>query len=403
MGRSRARLVVEPSRKFTFADVAGIDEARQELGEIVEFLKHPAKFQALGGKIPKAYLLAGSPGTGKTLLAHAIAGEADVPFLSISGSDFVEIYVGVGAARVRDMFAEARKLAPCIIFIDEIDAVGRHRGAGLGSVSDEREHTLNQLLVEMNGLDSNGGVIVLPATNRPDVLDPALLRPGRFDRQVVVPSPDLAGRKQILDVHLRKVPLAADVDVQTIARGTPGLSGAELANLVNEAALLAARRGLRVVSMTELEAAKDKALLGPERRSVAMSAEERERTACHEAGHALVGLHVPSNDRLHKITIVPHGRALGITLSLPQRDRSSLSRQEAEARIAMMFGGRVAEELIYGAKGVTNGAADDIGRATALARRMVTAFGFSEARGRRRARRRPSSPQPNSGVRISRA
>jgi cell division protease FtsH len=383
-GKSRARLLTEKVGRVTFEDVAGIDEAKQELQEIVEFLKDPQKFQRLGGKIPKGVLLVGPPGTGKTLLARAIAGEANVPFFTISGSDFVEMFVGVGASRVRDMFEQGKKNAPCIIFIDEIDAVGRHRGAGLGGGNDEREQTLNQLLVEMDGFEANDGVILIAATNRPDVLDPALLRPGRFDRQVVVPNPDVMGREKILKVHMRKVPLAADVDARIIARGTPGFSGADLANLVNEAALLAARRGKRVVAMSEFEAAKDKVLMGAERRSMVMSEKEKETTAYHEGGHALVALRAPGHDPLHKVTIIPRGRALGVTMSLPEKDRYGFSRHEIEAKLAMMFGGRVAEELIYGPENVTTGAADDIRQATNLARRMVTEWGMSDKLGRLR-------------------
>jgi cell division protease FtsH len=381
-GKSRARLLTEKVGRVTFDDVAGIDEAKQELQEIVEFLKDPQKFQRLGGKIPKGVLLVGPPGTGKTLLARAIAGEANVPFFTISGSDFVEMFVGVGASRVRDMFEQGKKNAPCIIFIDEIDAVGRHRGAGLGGGNDEREQTLNQLLVEMDGFEANDGVILIAATNRPDVLDPALLRPGRFDRQVVVPNPDVGGREKILKVHMRKVPLASDVDARVIARGTPGFSGADLANLVNEAALLAARRGKRVVAMSEFEAAKDKVMMGAERRSMVMTETEKEMTAYHEAGHALVALHQPLHDPIHKVTIIPRGRALGLTMSLPERDRLNYSRSEIEARLAMAFGGRVAEEVIYGAENVTTGASGDILQATNLARRMVTEWGMSEKLGR---------------------
>jgi len=380
-GKSRARLLTEKAGRVTFDDVAGIDEAKQELEEIVEFLKDPQKFQRLGGKIPKGCLLVGPPGTGKTLLARAIAGEANVPFFTISGSDFVEMFVGVGASRVRDMFEQAKKHAPCIIFIDEIDAVGRHRGAGLGGGNDEREQTLNQLLVEMDGFETNEGVILIAATNRPDVLDPALLRPGRFDRQVVVPNPDILGREKILKVHLRKVPAAPDVDAKVIARGTPGFSGADLANLVNEAALLAARRGKRLVTMVELEGAKDKVLMGSERRSMVMTDKEKETTAYHESGHALVAMYSPGHDPLHKVTIIPRGRALGVTMSLPERDRYGFSKKELEAKLAMMFGGRVAEELIYGKDDVTTGAGDDIRQATELARRMVTEFGFSDKLG----------------------
>ncbi|MHA1108928.1 MAG: ATP-dependent zinc metalloprotease FtsH [Alphaproteobacteria bacterium] len=380
-GKSRARMLTEKSGRVTFDDVAGIDEAKMELEEIVEFLKDPQKFQRLGGKIPKGVLLVGPPGTGKTLLARAIAGEANVPFFTISGSDFVEMFVGVGASRVRDMFEQGKKNAPCIIFIDEIDAVGRHRGAGLGGGNDEREQTLNQLLVEMDGFEANEGVILIAATNRPDVLDPALLRPGRFDRQVVVPNPDILGREKILKVHMHKVPLAPDVDARVIARGTPGFSGADLANLVNEAALLAARRNKRLVTMSEFEEAKDKVLMGTERRSMVMTDEEKELTAYHEAGHALVALKVPKHDPLHKVTIIPRGRALGVTMSLPERDRYSYSKIELESRLAMMFGGRVAEELVFGAENVTTGAGDDIRQATDMARRMVTEYGFSEKLG----------------------
>src|SRR5690625_361507 len=347
-GKSRARMMSEDQIRVTFADVAGVDEAKEEVGELVEFLRDPSKFQRLGGKIPRGVLMVGSPGTGKTLLARAIAGEAKVPFFSISGSDFVEMFVGVGASRVRDMFAQAKKHAPCIIFIDEIDAVGRHRGAGLGGGHDEREQTLNQLLVEMDGFEGTEGVIVIAATNRPDVLDPALLRPGRFDRQVVVPLPDVNGREKILRVHMRKVPLGPDVDAKVIARGTPGFSGADLANLVNEAALLAARSGKRVVTQHDFEMAKDKVLMGAERRSMAMTDEEKELTAYHEAGHALVGLYVEGNDPLHKVTIIPRGRALGVTMSLPERDRYGFKKKEIHGKLAMMFGGRAAEELIYG-------------------------------------------------------
>src|SRR5689334_2780865 len=380
-GKSRARMLTEKQGRVTFDDVAGIDEAKGELQEIVEFLKDPQKFQRLGGKIPKGVLLVGPPGTGKTLLARAIAGEANVPFFTISGSDFVEMFVGVGASRVRDMFEQGKKNAPCIIFIDEIDAVGRHRGAGLGGGNDEREQTLNQLLVEMDGFEANEGVILIAATNRPDVLDPALLRPGRFDRQVVVPNPDIVGREKILKVHMRKVPLASDVDPRTIARGTPGFSGADLANLVNEAALMAARKGKRSVSMAEFEQAKDKVLMGTERRSMVMSEEEKKNTAYHEGGHALVMLYTEGHDPLHKVTIIPRGRALGVTMFLPEQDKYSHSKHELEARLAGLFGGRVAEELIFGAERVTTGASDDIRRATGLARRMVTEFGFSDKLG----------------------
>jgi len=380
-GKSRARLLTEKVGRVTFEDVAGIDEAKQELEEIIEFLRDPQKFQRLGGKIPKGVLLVGPPGTGKTLLARAIAGEANVPFFTISGSDFVEMFVGVGASRVRDMFEQGKKNAPCIIFIDEIDAVGRHRGAGLGGGNDEREQTLNQLLVEMDGFETNEGVILIAATNRPDVLDPALLRPGRFDRQVVVPNPDVLGREKILKVHMRKVPLAPNVDAKVIARGTPGFSGADLANLVNEAALLAARKNKRMVTMTELEEAKDKVLMGAERRSMVMTDKEKEMTAYHEAGHALVALYSPGHDPLHKVTIIPRGRALGVTMALPEKDRYAYSKLELEARIAMAFGGRIAEEVIYGTENVTTGASDDIRQATMLSRRMVTEFGFSEKLG----------------------
>jgi cell division protease FtsH len=381
-GKSRARLLTEKVGRVTFDDVAGIDEAKGELQEIVEFLRDPQKFQRLGGKIPKGVLLVGPPGTGKTLLARAIAGEANVPFFTISGSDFVEMFVGVGASRVRDMFEQGKKNAPCIIFIDEIDAVGRHRGAGLGGGNDEREQTLNQLLVEMDGFEANEGVILIAATNRPDVLDPALLRPGRFDRQVVVPNPDIVGREKILKVHLRKVPLSPDVEPKVIARGTPGFSGADLANLVNEAALLAARRSKRVVTMQELEDAKDKVMMGTERRSMVMTDREKELTAYHEAGHALVTLRVPQADPLHKVTIIPRGRALGLTLQLPERDKLTLTKTELESRLAIMFGGRLAEELVFGADNVTTGASNDIQQATAIARRMVTEFGMSDRLGR---------------------
>ena len=380
-GKSRAKLLTEHQGRVTFEDVAGIDEAKTELEEVVEFLKDPGKFQRLGGKIPKGVLLVGPPGTGKTLLAKAIAGEANVPFFTISGSDFVEMFVGVGASRVRDMFEQGKKNAPCIIFIDEIDAVGRHRGAGLGGGNDEREQTLNQLLVEMDGFEANEGVILIAATNRPDVLDPALLRPGRFDRQVVVPNPDVKGREQIIKVHMRKVPTAPDVDAKVLARGTPGFSGADLANLVNEAALLAARNNKRVVTMAEFEAAKDKVLMGAERRSMVMSEEERERTAYHEAGHALVGLFSPKHDPLHKVTIIPRGRALGVTMSLPERDQLGFTRLQLESRIAMAYGGRVAEELIFGQDEVSNGAAQDISMATKMARKMVTEWGMSDKLG----------------------
>ena len=380
-GKSRARLLTESQGRVTFDDVAGIDEAKEELEEIVEFLKEPQKFQRLGGKIPKGALLVGPPGTGKTLLARAIAGEANVPFFSISGSDFVEMFVGVGASRVRDMFEQAKKNAPCIVFVDEIDAVGRRRGAGLGGGNDEREQTLNQLLVEMDGFETNEGVILIGATNRPDVLDPALLRPGRFDRQVVVSNPDILGREKILKVHMRKVPLGPDVNARTIARGTPGFSGADLANLINEAALLAARKGKRVVSMFEFEESKDKVMMGSERRSMVMTEEEKRLTAYHEGGHTLVALHMPGHDPLHKVTIIPRGRALGVTMSLPEKDRYSYSRKELIARLAMMFGGRISEELVFGQKNVTTGASDDIKQATGLARRMVTEWGMSDKLG----------------------
>ena len=380
-GKSRARLLTEKTGRVTFDDVAGVEEAKQEVEEIVEFLKDPQKFQRLGGKIPKGVLLVGPPGTGKTLLARAIAGEANVPFFTISGSDFVEMFVGVGASRVRDMFEQGKKNAPCIIFIDEIDAVGRHRGAGLGGGNDEREQTLNQLLVEMDGFETNEGVILIAATNRPDVLDPALLRPGRFDRQVVVPNPDIQGREHILRVHTRKVPMAPDVDLKVIARGTPGFSGADLANLVNESALIAARKGKRMVTMTEMEEAKDKVLMGAERRSMVMTEEEKRRTAYHEGGHALLMLTVEGHDPLHKVTIIPRGRALGVTMFLPERDKYSQTRRELEALIASLFGGRVAEELIFGKESITTGASDDIRRATDLARRMVTEWGMNEALG----------------------
>ncbi len=380
-GKSRAKLLNENKNKVTFLDVAGIDEAKSELEEIVEFLKDPTKFQRLGGKIPKGALLVGPPGTGKTLLARAIAGEANVPFFSISGSDFVEMFVGVGASRVRDMFEQGRKSAPCIIFIDEIDAVGRHRGAGLGGGNDEREQTLNQLLVEMDGFDSTHGVILIAATNRPDVLDPALLRPGRFDRQVVVPNPDIVGRTKILEVHTRKLALAPDVDIKVIARGTPGFSGADLANLSNEAALLAARRNKRLVTMLDFEDAKDKVMMGAERRSMVMTLKEKELTAYHEAGHALVGVFTPGNDPLHKVTIIPRGRALGVTMNLPERDKYSETKTEMKAKLAMIFGGRVAEELIFGKENITSGASNDILQATQRARAMVVEWGMSEALG----------------------
>ena len=380
-GKSRARLLGEDQVSVTFADVAGVEEAKEEVVEIVEFLKDPAKFQRLGGKIPKGVLMIGSPGTGKTLLARAIAGEAEVPFFTISGSDFVEMFVGVGASRVRDMFEQAKKQAPCIIFIDEIDAVGRHRGAGLGGGHDEREQTLNQLLVEMDGFEGNEGVIVISATNRPDVLDPALLRPGRFDRQVVVPLPDVRGREQILKVHMRKVPLATNVKPSVIARGTPGFSGADLANLVNEAALLAARANRRTVSMEEFDKAKDKIMMGAERHSMVMSEDEKKLTAYHESGHAIVGLLVPDHDPVYKVTIIPRGRALGVTMFLPEEDRYSFSKQRLLSQVKSLFGGRVAEELIFGPAYVTTGASNDIERATEIARNMVTKWGLSEKLG----------------------
>ena len=380
-GKSRARLLGEDQVSVTFADVAGVEEAKEEVREIVDFLKDPAKFQRLGGKIPKGVLMVGSPGTGKTLLARAIAGEAKVPFFTISGSDFVEMFVGVGASRVRDMFEQAKKHAPCIIFIDEIDAVGRHRGAGLGGGHDEREQTLNQLLVEMDGFEGNEGIIVIAATNRPDVLDPALLRPGRFDRQVVVPLPDVRGREQILKVHMRRVPLADDVRPQLIARGTPGFSGADLANLVNEAALFAARANRRTVTMEEFEKAKDKIMMGAERRSMVMNDAEKKLTAYHEAGHAIVGLNVPEHDPVYKVSIIPRGRALGVTMFLPEEDRYSHSKRRLESQIASLFGGRIAEELIFGPDAVTTGAANDIERATEIARNMVTKWGLSERLG----------------------
>ncbi|WP_338421759.1 ATP-dependent zinc metalloprotease FtsH [Acetobacter fallax] len=380
-GKSRAKMLTEKQGRVTFADVAGIDEAKAELEEIVEFLKDPQKFTRLGGKIPKGVLLVGPPGTGKTLLARAIAGEANVPFFTISGSDFVEMFVGVGASRVRDMFEQGKKAAPCIIFIDEIDAVGRHRGAGLGGGNDEREQTLNQMLVEMDGFESNEGVILIAATNRPDVLDPALLRPGRFDRQVVVPNPDVNGREQILRVHMRKVPLASDVDPKVIARGTPGFSGADLANLVNEAALLAARQGKRTVAMSEFENAKDKVLMGTERRSLVMSEDEKKMTAYHEGGHALVSILTPGTDPVHKATIIPRGRALGMVMSLPEGDRYSKSKSKCLAELDLAMGGRAAEEIVFGSENVCTGASGDIKMATDQARRMVTEWGMSEKLG----------------------
>src|ERR1700675_1827859 len=380
-GKSRARMLTEKQGRVTFDDVAGIDEAKAELQEIVEFLKDPQKFQRLGGKIPKGVLLVGPPGTGKPLLARAIAGEANVPFFTSSGSDFIEMFVGGGASRVRDMFEQSKKNAPCIIFIDEIDAVGRHRGAGLGGGNDEREQTLNQLLVEMDGFEANEGVILIAATTRPDVLDPALLRPGRFDRQVVVPNPDVVGREKILKVHMRKVPLASDVDPRIIARGTPGFSGADLANLVNEAALMAARKGKRSVAMTEFEHAKDKVMMGAERRSMVMTEEEKLLTAYHEGGHALVALNVKATDPVHKATIIPRGRALGMVMQLPERDKLSMSLEQMTSRLAIMMGGRVAEELVFGREKVTSGASSDIEQATRLARMMVTRWGLSEELG----------------------
>ena len=377
-GKSRARMLTQKEGKVTFADVAGIDEAREELEEIVEFLKDPTKFARLGGKIPKGALLVGSPGTGKTLLARAIAGEAGVPFFTISGSDFVEMFVGVGASRVRDMFEQAKKSAPCIVFIDEIDAVGRHRGAGLGNGNDEREQTLNQLLVEMDGFEANEGIIIVAATNRPDVLDPALLRPGRFDRQVVVPRPDIEGRIKILEVHMKKVPLAPDVDARVIARGTPGFSGADLANLVNEAALNAARKSKRLVAMAEFEEAKDKVMMGAERRSMVMTEDEKRMTAYHEAGHAVIAMHEAASDPIHKATIIPRGRALGMVMRLPERDSYSYHRDKMYANLAVAMGGRIAEELVFGYDKVSSGASGDIQYATGLARDMVTKWGMSD-------------------------
>jgi len=380
-GRSKAKLLSEDQIKTTFADVAGVDEAKEDVQELVEFLRDPGKFQRLGGHIPRGVLMVGQPGTGKTLLAKAIAGEAKVPFFSISGSDFVEMFVGVGASRVRDMFEQAKKQSPCIIFIDEIDAVGRHRGAGLGGGHDEREQTLNQLLVEMDGFEGNDGIIVIAATNRPDVLDPALLRPGRFDRQVVVGLPDIRGREQIVKVHMRKVPLADDVEPAIIARGTPGFSGADLANLVNEAALFAARAGKRLVEMEEFDKAKDKIMMGAERKSMVMSEKEKRNTAYHEAGHAIIGRLMPDHDPVYKVTIIPRGRALGVTMFLPEEDRYSLTRQAIRSQICSLFGGRIAEELILGPEYVTTGASNDIERATSLARSMVTKWGLSEKMG----------------------
>ena len=380
-GKSRAKMLTEAHGRVTFEDVAGVDEAKQDLQEIVEFLRDPGKFQRLGGRIPRGVLLVGPPGTGKTLIARAVAGEANVPFFTISGSDFVEMFVGVGASRVRDMFEQAKKNAPCIIFIDEIDAVGRHRGAGLGGGNDEREQTLYQLLVELDGFEANEGVILIAATNRPDVLDPALLRPGRFDRQVVVPNPDVVGREQILKVHVRKVPLAPDINLKTIARGTPGFSGADLMNLVNEAALTAARRNKRMVTQAEFEEAKDKVMMGAERKSLVMTEEEKLLTAYHEGGHAIVGLNVVATDPIHKATIIPRGRALGMVMQLPERDKLSMSLEQMTSRLAIMMGGRVAEELIFGKEKVTSGASSDIEQATRLARMMVTRWGLSEELG----------------------
>jgi len=380
-GKSRAKLLTEKQGKITFDDVAGIDEAKDELEEIVQFLREPQKFSSLGGKIPKGALLVGPPGTGKTLLARAIAGEAGVPFFTISGSDFVEMFVGVGASRVRDMFEQAKKNAPCIVFIDEIDAVGRSRGAGYGGGNDEREQTLNQLLVEMDGFEANEGIIIVAATNRPDVLDPALLRPGRFDRQVQVPNPDIKGREKILKVHSKKVPLGPDVDLRIIARGSPGFSGADLANLVNESALLAARIGRRFVTMGDFESARDKVMMGSERRSMVMTEDEKKLTAYHEAGHAVVGLNVPEHDPIHKATIIPRGRALGLVMSLPERDQLSVTYKKYKSKIAMAMGGKVAEELIFGVDNVTSGAASDIQQCTKIARAMVTQFGFTKELG----------------------
>ena len=380
-GKSRARLMGEDQVKITFSDVAGVEEAKEEVVELVEFLRDPGKFQKLGGRIPRGVLMVGPPGAGKTLLAKAIAGEAKVPFFTISGSDFVEMFVGVGASRVRDMFEEAKKRAPCIVFIDEIDAVGRHRGAGLGGGHDEREQTLNQLLVEMDGFEGNEGIIIIAATNRPDVLDPALLRPGRFDRHVVVPLPDIRGREQILKVHMRKAPVADDVNAAIIARGTPGFSGADLANLVNEAALFAARSDKRFVDMEDFEKAKDKIMMGTERKSMVMSEDQKRLTAYHEAGHAIVGRLMPSHDPVYKVSIIPRGRALGVTMFLPEQDRFSASKERLESQISSLFGGRVAEELIFGVEQVTTGASNDIERVTELARNMVTKWGLSERLG----------------------
>ena len=380
-GKSKAKLLTEAHGRVTFEDVAGVDEAKEDLQEIVEFLRDPQKFQRLGGRIPRGVLLVGPPGTGKTLLARAIAGEANVPFFTISGSDFVEMFVGVGASRVRDMFEQAKKNAPCIIFIDEIDAVGRHRGAGLGGGNDEREQTLNQLLVEMDGFEANEGIILIAATNRPDVLDPALLRPGRFDRQITVPNPDVIGRERILKVHVRKVPLSPDVDLKVVARGTPGFSGADLMNLVNESALMAARRGKRIVTMVEFEDSKDKIMMGAERRTLVMTEGEKMLTAYHEGGHALVALSVPATDPVHKATIIPRGRALGMVMQLPERDKLSMSYEQMTSRLAVLMGGRVSEEIIFGKEKVTSGAQSDIEQATKLARAMVTRWGFSDALG----------------------
>jgi len=380
-GKSKAKLLTEQQGRVMFDDVAGVDEAKEDLQEIVEFLRDPQKFQRLGGRIPRGVLLVGPPGTGKTLIARAVAGEANVPFFTISGSDFVEMFVGVGASRVRDMFEQAKKNSPCIIFIDEIDAVGRHRGAGLGGGNDEREQTLNQLLVEMDGFEANEGIIIIAATNRPDVLDPALLRPGRFDRQVVVPAPDIVGREKILKVHARNVPMAPDVDLKVVARGTPGFSGADLMNLVNEAALLAARRGKRLVTMLDFEDAKDKVMMGAERRTLVMTEDEKRLTAYHEAGHAIVALNVAATDPVHKATIIPRGRALGMVLQLPERDKLSMTFEQMTSRLAIMMGGRVAEEMIFGREKVTSGAASDIEQATRLARAMVTRWGLSDELG----------------------
>ncbi len=380
-GKSKAKMLTENKNRVTFDDVAGVDEAKEELTEIVDFLKDPQKFQRLGGKIPKGALMVGPPGTGKTLLGRAVAGEAGVPFFYISGSDFVEMFVGVGASRVRDMFEQAKKNSPCIIFIDEIDAVGRHRGAGLGGGNDEREQTLNQLLVEMDGFDPSEAIIVIASTNRPDVLDPALLRPGRFDRQVVVPNPDIGGRERILRVHMKNVPLAADVEVKTIARGTPGFSGADLANLVNEAALMAARKNRRMVTQRDFEDAKDKVMMGAERKSMAMTEDEKRLTAYHEGGHALIALNVPATDPVHKATIIPRGRALGMVMQLPERDQLSMSYEQMTSRLAILMGGRMAEEIIFGKDKITSGASSDIDQATKLARAMVTKWGFSDKLG----------------------